>query len=301
MSKQRIMMIGLVLLAAGICAAQTKPFKRALPAVITTEGLAKVLESGEKAVILDCRTAELYGVAHIKGAINIYTREIFDKGSPIENMAPPPAELAAIFAQNGIGKESRVVVYEDTSDARDAARMLLYLELAGHEKAQILDGGIAKWSREKRAKEQTPVKLPAAKFAPNPQVDRFLVDKAYVVKNLKNPKVILVDDRSPDEFTGKISGTNVKRGGGHIPGAVNKDYKTAVKEDGTFKDAETLRKEFAAIGAAKDKEIILYCRTAARSSLSRIAALYIAELPNVKVYDGSMVEWSADENLALEK
>lgn len=259
------------------------------------------MASGEQTVIVDCRTAELYGVAHIKGAINIYTREIFDKNSPIENIAPPAAELAAIFGKNGISRENRVVVYEDSSDARDAARMFFYLELAGHEKTQLLDGGIAKWSREKRAKEQAPTKLAAAKFTPNSQLGRFLVDKNYVAKNLKNPKVVIIDDRSPDEFSGKISGTNVKRGGGHIPGAVNKDYKTAVKEDGTFKDAETIKKEFAAIGATKDKEIILYCRTAARSSLSRIAALYIAELPNVKVYDGSMVEWSADDKLALEK
>jgi thiosulfate/3-mercaptopyruvate sulfurtransferase len=300
--RNRMLVVAVVFMVlAGSLFAQAKPFKRAFPAVISTQELAKLLASGEKPVIVDCRTAELYSAGHIKGAINIYTRDIYDRSSAIENIMPPVPELAAVFGANGISRTSRVVVYEDSSDARDAARMLLYLEVAGLEKAQILDGGLSKWSKEKREKTQASPKIVPASFVPQSQVARFMVSKQYVAANLKNPKVIIIDDRTADEYSGKITGTNVKRGGGHIPGAFNKDYKSVVAEDGTFKDAATLRKDFAALGVGADKELILYCRTCARSSLSRIAALYIAGIPNVKAYDGSMVEWSADESLPLEK
>jgi thiosulfate/3-mercaptopyruvate sulfurtransferase len=301
MRKKNLLSAVLFLSMAVLIFAQAKPFTRSLPAVISTEELGKLMATGAKVVIVDCRAPDMYAIAHIKGAINIYTRSVYDKKSSIENMMPSVEELAALFGQNGIARDQRVVVYEDSSDARDAARMFLYLESAGNSKTQILDGGIAKWSKEKREKSQDLPKPSAVSFVPQSQVDRFIVSKQYVLENLKNPKVVLVDDRSADEYTGKILGTNVKRGGGHIPGAINKDYKTAVKEDGTFKDVATLRKEMAALGISADKQVVFYCRTAARSSLSRIVYLYLLGLPNVKVYDGSMVEWSADESLPLER
>jgi thiosulfate/3-mercaptopyruvate sulfurtransferase len=44
--------------------------------------------------------------------------------------------------------------------------------------------------------------------------------------------------------------------GGHIPGAANIPWSTAVREDGTFKSAEGLRMLYAGKGITPDKEIV---------------------------------------------
>ncbi|MFX4420281.1 rhodanese-like domain-containing protein, partial [Acinetobacter baumannii] len=80
----------------------------------------------------------------------------------------------------------------------------------------------------------------------------------------------LVDIRSADEFSGKIFAPagvpELSIRAGHIPGAANVPWGQAVKEDGTFKSAEELKKLYASVGVDGRKPIITYCRIGERSS-----------------------------------
>ncbi|OGH97704.1 MAG: hypothetical protein A2X42_04885 [Candidatus Margulisbacteria bacterium GWF2_38_17] len=289
------LLLGIV--STGNCA---EKFSRKYPVLISTNELDQIIDD-KNLVVIDCRTPELYKAGHIKGAINLYTRDIYDKSSPIENIIPPQKELVELFGANGINTSKRVVVYEKNSDAREAARMILYLESVGHDKVQFLDGGINKWSAEKREKTSELPQIAKTKFNLNSQ-PQFIVSKEYVLSKLNKPNVLLMDARGEKEYTGQVAGNNVKRGGGHMPGSVHNDYKELIDAKGTFADKSTLTKMFKEAGLNDNiDEVIIYCRTAVRSSQVRMALKYIVGFENTKVYDGSMVEWSADPKCPLVK
>ena len=107
---------------------------------------------------------------------------------------------------------------------------------------------------------------------------------------------VLVDVRSPKEFTGELLAppeypTEHAQRGGHIPGAVNVPWAQAVNEDGTFKSAKELQNLYESKGVTRDKEIISYCRIGERSSHTWFVLKYLLGYPNVKNYDGSWTEW----------
>ena len=94
----------------------------------------------------------------------------------------------------------------------------------------------------------------------------------YVSNSInKQDSIVLVDVKSPQEFSGEITApseypTEHAQRGGHIPGAVNIPWSKAVNEDGTFKTVEELKKLYQERGITSEKEIISYCRIGERSS-----------------------------------
>ncbi len=104
----------------------------------------------------------------------------------------------------------------------------------------------------------------------------------------------IVDIRSGDEYSGKIfapqGSQELSIRAGHVPGAINVPWSTAVAEDGTFKPAEELKAIYAAKGIDGSKPTIVYCRIGERSShtwflLSKILGY------DVRNYDGSWTEY----------
>jgi thiosulfate/3-mercaptopyruvate sulfurtransferase len=108
---------------------------------------------------------------------------------------------------------------------------------------------------------------------------------------------VLVDVRSPKEFSGEITAppeypTEHAQRGGHIPGAMNIPWAQAVREtDGTFKSPEELRALYEGKGVTPDKHVICYCRIGERSSHSWFVLKYLLGYPSVRNYDGSWTEW----------
>jgi thiosulfate/3-mercaptopyruvate sulfurtransferase len=116
----------------------------------------------------------------------------------------------------------------------------------------------------------------------------------------------MVDVRSPKEFSGELlhmpgyAQEGAQRGG-HIPGAVNIPWATAVREDNTFKSADELRDIYRGKGVVPDKKIIAYCRIGERSSHTWFVLKYLLGYPNVKNYDGSWTEWGNLVNAPIQK
>lgn len=113
---------------------------------------------------------------------------------------------------------------------------------------------------------------------------------------MKEGKGALVDVRSPQEYRGELTHMpDYPQEGalraGHIPGAKNIPWAKAVNPDGTFKSAEELRALYEPLGITKDKDIVVYCRIAERSSHSWFVLKYLLGYPHVKNYDGSWTEW----------
>lgn len=123
------------------------------------------------------------------------------------------------------------------------------------------------------------------------------VDKDYVI-NLPEGAVLL-DCRPVADYSGEAVADGNARGG-HIPGAVDVYYMDAVDENGFFRSVEELTQLYASVGVTPDKEIVTYCQRGHRASHTWFALTYILGFENVKVYDGSMMEWSNLEDQPIE-
>lgn len=232
-----------------------------------------------------------YEEAHIpKAAFIDWTLDIIEPNSPSNDILNP-TDYANLMSRLGIGDEHMVIAYDD-ANGMFAARFWWTLQYYGHQQAAILDGGWQKWIAENRPTTSEILVLEPATFTPQSQEEL----RATAEKILSNPKLVLVDVRSPLEFTGQAS--RAKRAG-HIPNAVNIPRKTMFDANGELKSADELRQMFSESGIDADSEIVTYCNSGVSASYGMIA-LQQAGFNNVSVYDSSWKEWGNDESKPIE-
>jgi thiosulfate/3-mercaptopyruvate sulfurtransferase len=161
---------------------------------------------------------------------------------------------------------------------------------------RIMNGGRKKWLEEDRSIDKIIPSYPAGNFKASSPDEKIRTYLNHVSESLKNNQSILVDVRSPPEFTGEVTApaeypTEHAQRGGHIPAAINVPWGKAVNEDGTFKSLEDLMKLYKENGILPEKEVISYCRIGERSSHTWFVLKYLLGYPDVKNYDGSWTEW----------
>ena len=205
-------------------------------------------------------------------------------------------ELAKLLSDSGIGDGTAIVLYGDNNNWF-AAWAYWQLRLFGVENVRILDGGRKLWLAQGRPTSTdvptyspTGIKLRNADFS-----HRAFRDD--VLKHVESGGR-LVDVRSPAEFNGELLAPAAlpqegAQRAGHVPGAANIPWATAVREDGTFKDADELRELYAAKGITEDSDVIAYCRIGERSSHTWFVLHELLGQPHVKNYDGSWTEWGS--------
>ena len=178
-----------------------------------------------------------------------------------------------------------------------AAFVFWIFKYYGHEKVKIMNGGRKKWEIEKRSDTKNEPQIPRTDYVaqpPNEGLRAYLFD---VRRALEKSDTVLVDVRSPKEFSGEITAPaeypmeHAQRGG-HIPNANNIPWASAVNDaDGTFKSVDDLKKIYETKGVTPDKDVICYCRIGERSSHTWFVLKYLLGYPQVRNYDGSWTEW----------
>lgn len=103
------------------------------------------------------------------------------------------------------------------------------------------------------------------------------------LNHLKHEK--LIDARSPGEYDGKYRRALES---GHIPGAINLEWKQALRRDGTLKDSGQLSKIFSRFNT--EASYVTYCQSGYRAAHSWLA-LKLLGFENVRNYLGSWYEW----------
>ena len=68
--------------------------------------------------------------------------------------------------------------------------------------------------------------------------------------------------------------------------------------DGTVRAPSELRDAYDAGGVSGDEEVLLYCGGGISASANALTLAQLG-LTAVRIYDGSLEEWSADESLPL--
>ncbi len=258
---------------------------------VTTEWLQANLS---KVTVLDVRKVEEYNDGHIPGSINVFYGVWGIKKGVLLNELPSDDDLKDILSSAGIEPTTQVVVVSkgETMPLRtDATRVAWTLRYAGVENAAVLSGGIEKWIADKKPLSKDAMK-PKAKPYRGKFNKQFLANKAYVMGALG--KAVLGDVRAPEFFKGEKKLEFVPATG-RIKGAVNLPPGALFNADNTYKskaEIEAIAKPV--VGADLNKEIILYCDTGKVCTTWWLALNDLLGYKNVKVYDGSSMEWLAD-------
>ena len=196
----------------------------------------------------------------------------------------------------GAKATSRIVLYDGSGNA-DAARLWWMLALYGHEQAYILNGGILNVAADKITTDATIAKPTKFAFA-GAERPELLATKAMVQKALEDENTLILDCRTPDEYSGKT----IKKGAfraGHIPQAIFVEYSEAIayERQCTFRDRDDLEARFKSV--PKDKNILVYCQSGVRSAHTTFVLRELLGYPNVSNYDGSWIQWSYDKKLPI--
>jgi thiosulfate/3-mercaptopyruvate sulfurtransferase len=234
-----------------------------------------------------------YNLAHIPGAVLYDWRK--DMNDPLARDILSREKFEELLGRSCITKDTTLVLYGDFNNWF-AAFAFWIMKYYGIEKVILMNGGRKKWIAEDRQMTKDTPSYPRTQFnvsRPNEEIRTYM---DYVKESLNQANKVLVDVRSPAEFTGAITAppeypNEHAQRGGHIPGAVNIPWSLAVKEDGTFKSPEDLKSLYLSKGVTADKEVITYCRIGERSSFTWFVLKYLLGYPNVKNYDGSWTEW----------
>jgi thiosulfate/3-mercaptopyruvate sulfurtransferase len=234
-----------------------------------------------------------YNLGHIPGSVLFDWQK--DMNDPLSRDILSKQQLEDLLSRTGVDANTTVVLYGDFNNWF-AAFAFWILKYYGVEKVVLMNGGRKKWLAEDREVTKDLPSHPTATFKAKGTDETIRTYLDNMKKGLGQNNRVMVDVRSPAEFTGEITAppeypNEHAQRGGHIPGAVNIPWSQAVKEDGTFKSAEELAKLYQSKGVTSDKDVITYCRIGERSSFSWFVLKYLLGYPNVKNYDGSWTEW----------
>ncbi|MDE1728030.1 MAG: sulfurtransferase [Thaumarchaeota archaeon] len=263
--------------------------------LVDTETVSKNLGNNSlKIVEVDYDPENAYRQGHLKGASLIWWKR--DINDPITRDIINKSQFEDLLSRNGITTQSEVILYGDFNNWF-AAFVFWIFKYYGHENVKIMNGGRKKWEIESRSYTKDEPQIQKTNYVaqpPNEGLRAYLFD---VRRSLDKRDTVLVDVRSPKEFSGEITAPaeypmeHAQRGG-HIPNARNIPWASAVNDtDGTFKSVEELKKIYETKGITPDKDVICYCRIGERSSHTWFVLKYLLGYPQVRNYDGSWTEW----------
>ncbi|GGR51685.1 thiosulfate sulfurtransferase [Deinococcus seoulensis] len=274
--------------------------------LVSTEWVAQNLNKDGIRLIEVDEDILLYDTGHIPGAVKLDWQT--DLWHPVERDFITPDKVSELLGRLGIGADDQIILYGDKSNWW-ASYAYWFLSYSGVKNLKLMNGGRQKWMAEGR---ETTTDAPSVQASEYPALTRDDSLRAYRdevkahLSAVQEGKGALVDVRSPDEFSGKVTHManypqeGVLRGG-HIPGARSIPWAKATNEDGTFKSADELKALYEGEGVTADKDVIAYCRIAERSSHSWFVLRELLGYPKVRNYDGSWTEWGNAVGMPIEK
>jgi thiosulfate/3-mercaptopyruvate sulfurtransferase len=262
--------------------------------LVTAEWLMAHLTDSNVVVLHAERNRAAYDSAHIPVARFADFAAYTTKRDLVTNELPTLEQLAPWVQSLALRPQMRIVIYGETVPAARLYFTLEYLALSG--RAAILDGGLAAWRAAGGEVATAAPEVVKGEFAPRFVWRELVVDADQLKSRLGDSTTTLLDARSPDEFKGYKAAEGVWPG--HIPGAVSMDW-TTLLENGKFKSPTVLRGMFDRAGVGASDDLIVYCQSGARSSVSWFVAKYLGFRP--RMYDGSMEEWGRRADLPVEK
>jgi thiosulfate/3-mercaptopyruvate sulfurtransferase len=267
----------------------------ALPLIVSPAHL-QAYRGEAPLLIVDLGDQQAYEAEHVPGAVHLPFPRIIASQPPAMGLLPSEETLSEVLSAIGLSAQHHVVAYDHDGNGR-ASRLLWTLDVLGHSRFSLLDGGLAAWREaapELGLQVERGASEPPSRSAYQARIAKpeHLADKDYLLAHLHDANLVILDARTAGEYDG--SDRRAARAG-HIPGAVNLDW--ALTKDparqGRLRPEAELRAMLERVGATPDKEIVTHCQTHHRSAHTYIV-LKLLGYPRVRGYPGSWSEWGND-------
>ena len=250
------------------------------------------LRSTHDLLIVDLCSETNYELAHLEGAIHVAPAELVSGVKPATGKLPGIERLEALFSRIGYHPDKHIVAYDDEGGGW-AGRFIWTLDIIGHSKISYLNGGIHAWLASQLP---TTTELPSvAATTPHLSINTdYIATKADVLLSLEDQDTVIWDARTPAEYEGKKV---VAMRGGHIPGAINLEWTSAMDPDQQLRIRADIAELLASIGISSTKKIITHCQTHHRSGFTYLVGKSLGY--DIRAYDGSWSEWGNDPDTPI--
>lgn len=247
--------------------------------------------------------AKLKKVAgHIPGSVLVNYKDLRkDKtidGRTVQKMLVDKADFEKVMQKAGANKDSAIVIVskgENNLDLTMATRFYWQMKYYGHDNMAILNGGMAQWIMDNRKISSQADKAKKGNWVATAERNEILATSKDVEAAVKD-KGQLVDTRPISLYLGTWRKKSYVYDNGHIPGA--KPYPNELLSSNmpakflTKSDSKSL---FEQMGITTDKNSITYCNSGHLATGSWFVLSEILGNKNVKMYDGSMHEWTLEK------
>jgi len=267
--------------------------------MVDTDWLQKHMTDSDVVVVDMSSDSTQYQRFHIPGSIFLGYGNLVEKRKKDKvSLRVSNERLYKILGFLGISRDTHVVIYDDMSGL-NAGRFYWDLERIGHPKVSVVDGGLVKWILEGKKVDNKNVTRKPVVYKAGDKFFNNEIDLASVKKAIESKKTTFLDVRTKEEYIGypKFKRT------GHIPGAKLWSWDDSVDfEKGfTLKTDKQLQDSLAKVGVKdKNQPLVLYCRSGHRASQSYLTLKHLG-YKNIKLYDGSMAEYSRDKSAPIKQ
>lgn len=278
------------------CAALATPAAAGVPPLLDAVQLQARLAQPDVRVI-DIRDTDDYAAAHIPGAVSApYGRWRGPASNPGE--LPAPAELAQLVQQLGLTPQTHAVVTYSGDDATDfgaAARVYWTLKVLGLQQLSILNGGMQAWAGAGLPQDDKAVAVPASGYVP--RLDLSLVATREELQGrlaATGPATAtrLLDARPSPFFSGQTRHAAALVPG-TLKGAQNLEYTRWFAPDSAqMRPAEEVRQLAGTAPGDGAGDTVSFCNTGHWAAINWFALSEVAGRKGVRMYPGSMVDWS---------
>lgn len=271
--------------------------------LVSSEWLNKHIDT---VTVLDIRgDADSFRVeGHIPTASLIMLNQIrtnrTEKGQTTPGMVVSAETFEQLMQTNGVSNNKAVVVTYSGQSVVLATRLYWTLKYYGHKQIALLDGGNYKWKADKRPITHTTSTAYSGKFKAVAQ-PKMLATKAEVIKASADQSQQILDARSLPFFLGETKKQSVQKAG-HIPNANLLPQSMMVDKNGnrSFSTTETLNEVLKSLDIQQSAPTINYCNSGLGASGPWFVMHELLGNKNARLYDGSMLEWAADEQLKVD-
>ena len=265
----------------------------------------------ENVVLIDLRNKidrgsyETYLDGHIPSSLHSdYLKDGWRVGrDDVVGLLPTEAEFEALARKLGVSAGSHVVLIPagvNSTDFGSSARAYWTFKVFGHYKVSILNGGYAAWVAAYPGQIETgaPVAPAPGDFVARFQPQGYVSMEQVAALVESKGKTTLLDGRNEAQFYGEAKHPKATNPG-RIPGAQMLFQETAYDvETNKLKSVDELQTLYAAVDAGQP--VISYCNTGHWAATNWFVLSEVLGRKDVKLYDGSMVEWTANADNPLD-
>ncbi|WP_289294081.1 rhodanese-like domain-containing protein [Romboutsia ilealis] len=241
--------------------------------------------------------SEAYSKGHVPTSVHINTDTV---EPPPQWMLASDEDLAKFANDYGFTKDDTIIV--TGPDVMASYRVAVVLRYIGINDVRVLNGGNDAWTSagyELETKSNKPVA--GNDFGATIPANPDLIDtQAELKEMLKDSNNVLVDNRSWDEYIGKISGYSYHDKKGRIPGAVYgyagtsattlEDYRNI---DNTMRNADEIKALWKDAGIDTNKHLIFMCGSGWRAA-EVLTYTNVMGFENTSLYSDGWIGWSND-------